>query len=178
MQDIHPIKSPVMVGMDPALVKVLLAIAGGLVLLALVILLVRRFWKSRGRQIIPELIPEILPYDQALRELDRLSLKPVHDPKLFYFDVGALVKRYIGRSYGIHALEMTSQELIKQIRFTAMDTALITRLAQFQNFSDPFRYGPLTPEPAQVQKDLAWVRQMVMEMEQDLDSRRTRQEAS
>lgn len=178
MQDIHPIKPPVMVGMDPALVKLVLAIAGGLALLALVILLVRRFWKSRGKQSIPELIPEIPPYDQALRELDRLSLKPVLDPKLFYFDVSALVKRYIGRSYGIHALEMTSQELIKQIRFTPMDKALITRLAHFQNFSDPFRYGPLPPEPAQVQKDLVWVRQMVMDMEQDLESRRIKQEAS
>ena len=178
MQDIHPIKPPVMVGMDPALVKLVLAIAGGLALLVLVIFLVRRFVKARGRQIIPELIPEILPYDQALRDLDRLSLKPVLDSKPFYFDVSALVKRYIGRSYGIHALEMTSQELIKQIRFTPMDKALITRLAHFHNFSDPFRYGPLPPEPAQVQKDLAWVRQMVMDMEQDLESRRTQQEAS
>lgn len=178
MQDIHPINPPVMVGMDPALVKVLLAIAGALALLALVILLVRRFWKSRARTPVPDLVPGIPPYDQALRELDRLSLKPVQDPKEFYFDVGALVKRYIGRSYGFHALEMTSQELIRQIRFSQMDKALIAQLAQHINFSDPFRYGPLPPEPAQVQKDLAWVRQMVMDMEQDLESRRKKQEVS
>ena len=178
MEDIHNIKPPVMVGPDPAQVKLALLIAGGLVLLVLLIFLVKKFWKSSSKKQIKDLSPVIAPYDAALRELDSLSLKPIIDSKAFYFDLGALVKRYIGRSYGIHANEMTTQELVKEIRSTLMDTTLVTKLSQIQNFSDPFRYSPLAPEHSQVQKDLKSMGQLINEMEKDLESKRIKEEES
>ena len=178
MQDIHSIKPPVMVGPDPALVKLALLIAGGLVLLALLIFMVKRFWKSSSKKQSEDNIPVIPPYEAALRELDGLSLKPVIDSKPFYFDLGALFKRYIGRSYGINANEMTTQELVKEIRSTSMDTMLVTKLSNFQNFSDPFRYSPMAPEPSQVTKDLALVRELITKIQKDLESKKIPEEAS
>ncbi|MBA3011870.1 MAG: hypothetical protein KKF12_03410 [Proteobacteria bacterium] len=172
MQDIHPIKAPVMVGLDPAQVRLMLLIAGGLALLALVVFLIRRFQKSRAKKQIQELTPVIGPYAAALGELDHLCREPIIDPKAFYFDLGALVKRYIGRSYAMNAVEMTTQELVKQIRFTGMDMALILEVSKFLTVSDPFRYGPVVPDPCLVKQDLACVRQMIVGMEQDLESRR------
>lgn len=176
MQDIHPIKSPVMVGLDPALVKMILVIAGSLVLLILVIFLVFRFWKSRSKKAEQALIPVIPPYTLALGELDRLGQTPVMDPRAFYFDLGSLVKRYIGGSYTMNALEMTTQELVRQIRFTKMDKILTQNVAQFLIVSDPFRYGPAAPGADQVTKDLAAVRQLITGMEADLESRRVSSE--
>ena len=172
MQDIHTIKSPVMVGLDPGLVKMILLIAGGVALLILVIFLVIKIWKSKSKGQGEELIPAIQPYKLALRELDHLCQKPVIDPKAFYFDLGRLIKRYIGGSYAMNALEMTTQELVKQIRFTGMDRALIMDVSQFLKVSDPFRYGPVAPDPSQVKKDVASVRQLITGMEQDLESKR------
>ena len=173
MQDIHSIKSPVMVGLDPGLVKMMLLIAGGLSLLILAFFLFKRFWRSKAKQSGNVLIPAIPPYKAALRELDRLSQKPVIDPRAFYFDLSALVKRYIGGSYAMNALEMTTQELVKQIRFTGMEKAIIQEVSLFLNASDPFRYGPVAPDHSLVKKDLASVRQLITGLEEDLESKRT-----
>jgi hypothetical protein len=177
MQDIHPIKSPVMVGLDPALVKMILLIAGSLVLLIVVIFLAVWFWKSRSQKAEQALIPVIPPYTLALKELDRLGQTPVVDPRAFYFDLGSLVKRYIGSSYTMNALEMTTQELVRQIRFTKMDKILTQNVARFLIVSDPFRYGPAVPGAEQVTKDLAAARQLITGLEADLESRRALSES-
>lgn len=161
-----------MVGLDPELVKTILFIAGGLLLLILAIFLVWRFLKSRSKKRGQALIPVIPPYERALGELDRLCQKPVNDPKAFYFDLGGLIRRYVGGSYAMNAVEMTTQELVKQIRFTRMDKGLIQAVSQFLNGSDPFRYGPVVPDPDQVTHDLASVRQLITGMEADLETRR------
>lgn len=161
-----------MVGLDPGLVKMILLIAGGLVLLILVIFVLLRFWKARSRKAGMEALPVILPYKAALGELDLLCQKTVIDPKAFYFDLGGLIKRYIGSSYAMNALEMTTQELVKQIRFTGMDKALTQSVAQFLIVSDPFRYGPVVPDLDQVKKDLVSVRQLITGMEEDLESKK------
>ena len=171
MQDINPIKAPVMVGLDPGLVKMTLLIAGSLVLLILVIFLIWWFWKARSGKTGLAQIPVIPPYTLALRELDRLC-QTVINPKAFYFDLGGLIKRYIGSSYAMNALEMTTQELVKQIRVTRMDKSLTQAVSQFLTVSDPFRYGPVVPEADQVKKDLASVRQLITGMEEDLESKR------
>jgi hypothetical protein len=172
MQDINPIKAPVMVGLDPGLVKMILLIAGGLVLVILVVFLIWRFWKARSGKTEMAHISVIPPYTLALRELDRLGQKPVINPKAFYFDLGGLIKRYIGSSYAMNALEMTTQELVRQIRVTQMDKALTQAVSQFLTVSDPFRYGPVVPEADQVKKDLTSVRQLITGMEADLESKR------
>jgi hypothetical protein len=172
MQDINPNKAPVMVGLDPTLVKMTLLIAGGLVLVILVAFLIWRFWKARSGKTGVAQIPVIPPYTLALRALDRLEQAPGVDPRAFYFDLGGLVKRYIGGSYAMNALEMTTQELARQIRFTGMDTAIAQSVARFLTASDPFRYGPVVPAPDQVKIDLNAARQLITGMEADLESKR------
>jgi len=162
-----------MAGLDPGLVKMVLLIAGGLVLLILAVFLVRRFWKSNSRKPGKELIPSIPPYKVALKKLDRLCRKPVIDPKPFYFELSALIKRYVASSYDINAVEMTTQEFLRQIRLTGMDQGIILDVSRFLNVSDPFRYGPVAPDSSIVQKDLEAVRKLIVGMEEDLESRRT-----
>jgi len=162
----------VMIGMDPELFKLILLIVGGLILLILVILLIRWFWKSRSRAEKNKLIPAS-PYVLALQQLDLLCQKPVLDTKGFYFDLGGLIKRYIGSSYGMNAVEMTTQELSKHIRVTRMDPGLVQSVSKFLIVSDPFRYGPMVPDASRVKEDLASVRQLITAMEADLESKRT-----
>ena len=173
MQDIHPIKAPVMIGMDPEQLKLMVLIAGGLILLVLVIFMIKRYKTSRSRQSKDKLSQAVLPYSLALQELDLLDQKTVTDPKAFYFHLGGLVKRYIGSSYAMNAVEMTSQELSKHIRLTGMDHGLVRSVSQFLILSDPFRYGPVVPDPSRVQADLASARQLITDMESDLESKRT-----
>lgn len=170
MQDIHEIRPPVMVGVDPALVKIALIVGGGILALLVLIFLARRFWKKKSPAPGPSNIALIPPYDEALKELSRLTRLPIHDGRAFYFDLGGLVKRYIGRSYGCSASEMTTQELIRELRSISMCDLLVRRTSKFFNNSDPFRYSPLVPEPDRVKKDLEGVRKLITDMEDAINA--------
>ncbi|WP_022668142.1 hypothetical protein [Desulfospira joergensenii] len=172
MQDIHEIKPPVMVGMDPALIKILVIAAGCLLLAALLFYLFKRFWKSSGSKADDLLPSPIPPYEEAVKALDRLANQEAKDLKFFYFELGALFKAYVGRSYQIHASEMTTQELARQLRSTAMDRNLVTGVVKFQEHSDPFRYGPVLPEPGRTRQDIETARQLIEAIEQDLNKTR------
>ncbi len=79
MEDIHGIRPPVMVGMDPAHVKLGMGLAAGLLVLAVLMMVIRYFWKKRKKIKDIEALPIICPYEKALGQLDRLTTGPVHD---------------------------------------------------------------------------------------------------
>lgn len=172
MQDIHEIKPPVLVGMDPALVKILAMVAGCLVLAVLLFLLYKKFRKRKGPGKQDPPIPSTPPYDEALNALDRLAARKNLDPKFFYFELAGLLKTYISRSYAIHASEMTTQELARHLRTTAMDRNLLRRVVKFQDMTDPFRYGPVVEAPGRIRQDWEEARQLVQALEQDLEKTR------
>jgi hypothetical protein len=168
MKDIHDIRPPMMVGMDPAMVKLGLAVGAGLLLLLVVILMIRHFWKKRKPVQQTDVTAQIVPYDAAVKALDRLALDPVRDAKIFYFDLGHTVKAYMGGTYGFNGLEMTTQELIRALRSLDISGDLKLRISSFQELCDPFRYAPVTPDKNQVTTDLALARDLVEALEAEV----------
>ena len=167
MEDIHGIRPPVMVGMDPAHIKLTLALTAGLLALVILVMVIRYFWKKRKNIKNIEALPIICPYEKALGQLDRLTTGPVHDAKAFYFSLGHVVKEYMGRTYGFNCLELTTQELNKTLRNINMTGQLVVRVSKFQDLCDPYRYAPLTPGADQVETDLSRARDLIMAMEED-----------
>jgi len=152
-----------MVGLDPVLVKTAVWAGIGLLLALFLILAVRYFLKRRkGKTQAIDAIPETPPYEAALSSLDRLATGPVHDAKAFYFDLGRILKTYVGAKYGFNCLEMTTQELGKHLRALAdLPGPLKTQITLFQDLCDPFRYAPLIPDQDQVDRDLAQGRDLI-----------------
>ncbi len=170
MQDIHEIRPPVAVGMDPALVKTALIALGCLVLAGILIYLFKRFWKpSKKKQAHDAVTTAIPPYEAALKGLDRLGFKTNADPKVFYFELNALMKAYIGGIHEFNAAEMTTQELSKRLRSTKMDPRVASKVGKFQDHCDPFRYAPVRPEPERAGQDLKKARQLIDAMEADVN---------
>lgn len=167
MEDIHGIRPPVMVGMDPAHVKLVMALAAGLLVLVVLVMVIQYFWKKRKKGEEIQALPLIPPYEQALGQLDRLTTGPVHDAKAFYFSLGHVVKEYMGRTYGFNCLELTTQELVKTLRSIKIPGRLVVQVSGFQDLCDPYRYAPLTPGADQVEKDLSRARDLIMAMEAD-----------
>jgi len=156
---------PVMVGMDPALIKTGIWMGTGLLLAILLFLVIRALRRRTQKSELPAL-PEIAPYDAAIKALDRMGTGPVHDAKAFYFDLGRIVKTYVGTVYGFNCLEMTTQELGKWIRrVDGLPGSLKSEITLFQDLCDPFRYAPLTPDPDRVNTDLAKGRQLICALE-------------
>ena len=168
MQDIHDIRPPVPVGFDPMLFKIVLMALGGILFLGLLLFLIKKWLKKRKQPKGLKYLPEPLaPYEAALKALDFLFQGEMVDPRLFYFDLTAVLRQYIGRSYNINAIEMTSQEFVKRINRLNLDKAVKRDIARFLKLSDPFKYAGIAPEKDRVKEDLLFIKEKIHQIEKD-----------
>ena len=168
MQDIHDIRPPVQVGFDPMLIKIILMVLGGILVLAVLFFLIRKWLKTRKHSKFLKYLPEpIVPYEAALKELDLLFQTRMVDPRLFYFDLSAVIRKYIGRSFNISAVEMTSQEFIKGINRLNLDKTIKKDIAGFLKLSDPFKYAGIVPGKDLVKEDFLFIKEKIHQIEKD-----------
>jgi len=169
MKDIHDIRPPVQVGFDPMLIKIALMVLGGILFLAALFFLIKKWLKTKKQPKDLKYLPEpMAPYEAALKELEFLIQKQMVDPRLFYFDLTAVLKKYISRSFNINAIEMTSQEFIKGISRLCLDKTIKRDIARFQERSDPFKYAGIVPEKDRAKEDLLFIRKKIQQIEKDL----------
>lgn len=172
LEDIHDIRPPVMTGMDPGLVRGLLWGAGALVLCALIALIIRYWLKKRKNKTHEaQALPLLFPYETAARDLEQCMADFGHDAKIFYFELGRIVKTYVSGTFQINCSEMTSQEMARAVKsLKYLDTGLKTELIQFQDQCDPIRYMPLdaqgTLDAGRMEQDLALAGSLVARIEQ------------
>lgn len=172
LEDIHDIRPPVMTGMDPGLVRGLLWGAGAMVLCALIALIIRYWLKKRKNKTHEaQALPLLSPYETAVRDLEQCMADFGHDAKIFYFELGRIVKAYVSGTFQINCSEMTSQEMARAVRnLKYLDTGLKTELVQFQDQCDPIRYMPLGAQGAldagRMEQDLALAGSLVARIEQ------------
>lgn len=166
MQDIHNIRPPVQVGIDPAMIKLSVMAVAAVFLLALLVFLLRKYFKKRQHPGNLKRLPAPLaPFAAAQKELDRLVQVQGLDSRLFYFDLTAVLRRYIGRSFSSTAIEMTSQEFIRHINRLEIEPPLKKEIVGFQRGADPFKYAGRVPAQDQVMQDLERVRQVIAQIE-------------
>lgn len=177
MKDIHTIRPPVQVGFDPLLLKIILMVSGGIIFFVLVFFLIKKYLKKRKQTKDLKYLPRPMPpYEAALKELDLLFQRQMIDPTLFYFDLTAALRKYIGRSFDINAIEMTSQEFIKGINGLDLEKNIKKDIARFQNVCDPFKYAGIAPEEDRIRQDFSFTQKMIHQIEKDLIKRKEEQE--
>lgn len=169
MQDINAIRPPVMTGFDPLVIKVALMVLAGLLLLVLVFFLIKKHLKKRKQPGDLKYLPAPLaPYDAAIRELERLAQSEILDSRLFYFSLTAVLRQYIGGSFNINAIEMTSQEFVRSMNRLDIGTHIKREISDFFALSDPIKYAGTVPAAEQVKKDLLSIKEMIRQIEKDL----------
>ncbi|WP_321492012.1 hypothetical protein [uncultured Desulfobacter sp.] len=172
LEDIHDIRPPVMTGVDPLLIRGLVWGVGALVLGGIIILLVR-YWLKKRKNKIEETIalPLLSPYETAVRDLERCMAGFGTDAKIFYFELGRIVKTFVSGTFKINCSEMTSQEMARAVKdFNYLDPGIKTELIRFQDQCDPIRYMPRDAQKAldaqRMQQDLALAGGLVSRIEQ------------
>ncbi|MBT4876932.1 MAG: hypothetical protein HON48_17240, partial [Desulfobacula sp.] len=94
MKDIHGIRPPVRLGFDPMLLKIILIVSGVIILLVLLFFLIKKYLKKRKQSTEPKYLPlPLAPYEAALKELDFLLQRQIIDPRLFYFNLTAVLRK-------------------------------------------------------------------------------------
>ncbi len=168
MQDIHGIRPPVQVGFDPMLFKIILMGLGAILVLTLLFFLIKKWLKNRKQPRNLKCLPEPMPpYKTALKELELLSQREMVHPRLFYFDLTTIFRHYIGRSFNINAIEMTSQEFIKGINLLNMDKTIKKDITRFIKLSDPIKYAGIAPQKDRVKEDLIFIKEKIHQIEKD-----------
>ena len=177
MQDIHDIRPPVPIGLDPLMVKMILIILCAVLLVGLLFFLIRKWWKKRkGTKDIEAVALPLSPFEEAVKELESLSQRPMDDPRLFYFDLTFVLRQYMGRSFHINAVEMTSEEFIREISRLNLEKEVKKEVSHFQAQSDPFKYAGVPAETTMVKKDIDLVRGVISKIESDLAQKREKNE--
>ena len=163
MQDIHDIAPPVQVGMDFFYVKTALVVLAFLFFCGLMYLLFVFFKKrKRGNQANLLLLPAPpLPDKAALSELDRFVHLKENHPRLFYFKLTEVLKRFTGKCFAINAPEMTSQEMLSALGPKQVDKGMFSRLRVFLADSDGIKYARQNIDTGKMEKDEAFVREFV-----------------
>ena len=166
MQDIHPIRPPVEIGLDPAWFFWAAVILAGILAAAVLFILAKKLLKKKKETGLPPGLPRPLPpFEAAMKALDVLSVGGDRDARAAYFTLTLILRKYIGGSFGSHASEMTSQEFSRYISTLDMDPSVKTGISEFNAYSDPVKYAGLSPDPGRIQADLNKIRSLIEQIE-------------
>ena len=160
--DIHDIRDPVQVGVNPAIYY---WTAGGLALAVMAGLLwwlIRRRKKRLGNE-MSDVAAAVFktPEEEALEGLASLETTPPDQPALFYFRLSAIFRRYLQRRFNLDAPEMTTEELLPRLAGLEFDREIHAGLRTFLRFGDQVKFARTLPEHKEMMKHLSLVKNIV-----------------
>lgn len=159
MTDIYDIKPPRVFGVNPAWIRFALALFS-VILVLFLLFMAYRLWSKRRRPVESH-TPALSPEERALAGLRNVKTLMNTDGKEFYFRLSAVYREYIQDRYGVEALEMTSEELIPNIKKLAIDLQLKTDSRSFIELSDPVKFTDIEADPVQMEAHYGFVRTFI-----------------
>lgn len=173
MEDIHDIQPPVQVGIDPLFIKTALIIAGILILAGLLYLLIRFFLQKRKKpsESLRLLPPPLPPLEAALKAISDLENYQAPDLRWFYFQLTAILKKYMGRVFLFHAVEMTTQEFVKAIHKLNLGKDSLSQIIDLMDGSDRIKYAGDIPPEKMIHDDLARMKNIVIRVSENFQPR-------
>jgi hypothetical protein len=130
---------------DLTLVYVAAAL-GAAVLGGIFALLVRR--RLRLRAAFRPAPPPRPPHELALERLDRLGATGFAedaDHRPFYFQLSEIIREYLGARFAFDALEMTTEELVEELRRRASRELVLGEVAGWLTASDLVKFAKISP---------------------------------
>ena len=102
--------------------------------------------------------------------LDALAASGNADSKQFYFDLSAILRRYIERRYEIPASEMTTEELLPRVNRLPLKAELAQLLKAFCRGADPIKFAGVCAEQNRMAQDLSFARDFVRQTTEMLNA--------
>jgi len=112
--------------------------------------LVQRYRRHRSEVPVKPAVPELPPYETAIRELDSIKDQKLWQQGLnkeYYTQVTDTLRRYISRRYGVNAMEKTSEEILAIIERETDERTVYDTLRQVLRLSDYVKFAKLHPLP-------------------------------
>lgn len=135
-----------------------------LIALALAFVAALIWWLRRRRSLTGQkdlATPAIPPDVEALQQLDALTARGTGNPKRFYFSLSAVLRHYVERRFDFPAAEMTTEELLPQVRRLPLEDTLAQDFKRFCLSSDPIKFADAIADQTRMSQDIAFARQFV-----------------
>ncbi|NOY76320.1 MAG: protein BatD [Calditrichaeota bacterium] len=164
--DIKDIKPPVEIPFDwhPYVKYGLWGLLGLIILGALIYFWVR---KRSGKPLIPvKTEPPRPPHELALEALEHLQHSDLLEKgqvKAYYSEVSEIIRRYIGGRFGVDALDLTSSELLRELKAIPISDEHVQLMTEFTELCDLVKFAKYNPEDEENQKVIDWAFQFVRE---------------
>ncbi len=127
-------------------------IAGGIVLLLLIIGLLYSYWKKRKKLKPEEALSKLSAYDEAIQELGKLAkydLQNADEVKMYHTKLSDIFKRYLGRKQNKNLANKTTGELLIRITEANMSQEDISTLAMALRCNDAVKFAKYIPPAAE-----------------------------
>ncbi len=108
--------------------------------------------KLRGRVLLRPGPPPRPAHEVALERLDRLGAYGFlenADNRPFYFAVSEVIREYLGARFGFDSLELTTDELIAELRRTAGREVLLGEVQGWLSACDLVKFAKISPSAAE-----------------------------
>lgn len=137
--------------------------------IALIALLVLIWWlikkyKARPVKEVEEVIPDIAPHIWALEKIQALKGKNYFEQgnaKQHYVELTTILRAYFEKRYQFLALEITSDEILREIRLFGWKTEQQDSLRRLLTLADLVKFAKETPTKSDVDWSLHYVEQLI-----------------
>ena len=113
--------------------------------------------KLRGRVLMRPGPPPRPAHEVAMEKLDRLGAYGFlenADNRPFYFAVSEVIREYLGARFGFDSLELTTDELITELRRTAGREVLLGEVQGWLSACDLVKFAKISPSAAEARGTL------------------------
>lgn len=126
-------------------------IGGALILAGLILLTVYLIKRSKSRNNIEEEfipnIPAIVTARERLSQLKNANLWQSGKSKEYYTDLTDIVREYLEGQFNIDAIEMTSDEILQEVRKLQLDKLIFEKLENTLITADLVKFAKANPSP-------------------------------
>lgn len=125
-----------------------LAVIGGIVVIALLTLLGRKLWSLRGPRPGPPPPPPRPAEEIALEKLEALRDSSYLDEgrhKIFHVILSEAFREYLGNRYRFHSLDRSTEELIAELRAIELERPLFNSILNLLNETDLVKFAKFIP---------------------------------
>lgn len=147
-----PIKTPIK--QNITIEETVPYVGGGIILAGLVLLIiyiVRRLRKKTNieeEEVKPQ-IPAIVTAREKMAQLKEANLWQSGKYKDYYTDLTGIAREYLEGQFNIDAIEMTSDEILDEVRKVQLDNLIFSKLQNTLITSDLVKFAKATPSPAE-----------------------------
>jgi uncharacterized RDD family membrane protein YckC len=138
------------------LVLGMMALAAGLTLAGV------RYYRSRAARLQPKpaVPPQVLAW-RRLEELERSGRIGSDPPRQVIGELSEILREYLSGRYRIHALDMTTTELLEALGQVDLRGVQLTEVRDFAESGDLVKFAGLTPDADELRQMAGFVRQVV-----------------